>query len=66
VDLDQVRLRLIRADDVPISHDLDEPYAFGLQDTKQVIVPGARQSDGTLVFDGFAGAAAEVCRRPGV
>jgi hypothetical protein len=48
---DEIRLRLIRADDVPASHELDEAYVFGLQDTRQTIVPGERQADGTLVFD---------------
>ena len=44
-------MRLIRADDVPPSHDLDEPYVFGLQDTKQMIIAGDRQADGKLAFD---------------
>jgi hypothetical protein len=46
-----VRLRLIRANDAPPSHDLDEAFVFGLQDTRQEIVPGERLADGTLVFD---------------
>jgi hypothetical protein len=46
-----VRLRLIRRDEAPPSHDLDEAYEFGLQDTKQQIVPGERLADGGLVFD---------------
>jgi hypothetical protein len=48
---DEVRLQLIRADDVPPSHELDEAYLFGLQGTKQTIVPSERQADGTLIFD---------------
>jgi hypothetical protein len=48
---DEIQMRLIRADDVPVSHELDEPYVFGLQDTKQTIIPGERRADGTLVFD---------------
>jgi hypothetical protein len=51
MDANEVRLRLIRADGVPLSHDLDEPYVFGLQDTQQEIVPGVRQADGSLAFD---------------
>lgn len=47
----EVSMRLIRADDVPLSHDLDEPYVFGLQDTKQMIIAGDRQADGKLAFD---------------
>jgi hypothetical protein len=48
---DEVRLRLVRANDVPASHEPEEAYVFGLQDTKQTIVPGERQANGTLVFD---------------
>jgi hypothetical protein len=48
---DEVRLRLVRANDLPVSHEIDEAYVFGLQDTKQVIVPGDKQADGKLVFD---------------
>ena len=47
----QIRLRLIRGDDVPVSHEFVEDYVFGLQDTKQQIVSGRRQADGKLVFD---------------
>src|SRR5208282_3180234 len=46
-----VRLRIIRDNDVPASHEYDEATVFGLQDTKQEIVAGARQADGTLAFD---------------
>ena len=47
----EICLRLIRGDDVPASHGFVEDYVFGLQDTKQQIVAGQRQADGTLVFD---------------
>jgi Family of unknown function (DUF5990) len=46
----ELRLRLIRENDVPISHELDEPYIFGLQDKKQEIIPGVRRN-GKLAFD---------------
>lgn len=51
MDQDAVRLRLIRNDDVPATNPLNNSYVFGLQDTKQEIVAGARRSDGALVFD---------------
>jgi hypothetical protein len=47
----EVRMRLIRADDAPTSNPLNEPFAFGLQDTKQQITPGGRDGAGRLVFD---------------
>jgi len=47
----EVRMRLIRDDDVPPSHELDETFVFGLQDSKQQIIAGERQPDGKLVFD---------------
>jgi hypothetical protein len=47
----QVRMRLIRENDVPASHEYDEAFVFGLQDTKQSIVAGERQPDGRLFFD---------------
>jgi len=46
-----VRLRLVRADDVPPDHDLVEPYEFGLQDIKQALTAPVRRSDGMLAFD---------------
>jgi hypothetical protein len=48
----EVRFRLIRADDVPASHAFpEEKVEFGLQDTKGVIVPGARGAKGEFLFD---------------
>jgi hypothetical protein len=47
----EVRFRLIRDSDVPVSHDLDETYVFGLQDPRQEITPGERRADGKLIFD---------------
>lgn len=47
----EVRLRLTRDNDVPASHDLDEPYIFGIQDKNQQIFAGKRDPDGKLVFD---------------
>lgn len=46
-----VRLRLIRADDIPATNPEGDAYAFGLQDTKDQITPGVRGPDGVLVFD---------------
>jgi hypothetical protein len=47
----EVGMRLIRKDDLPVSHGRDEKYVFGLQDKQQQIVSGKRQRDGRLVFD---------------
>ena len=48
----EVRFRLIRADDVPPSHESPgEEVEFGLQDTKGVVVPGARGPKGEFIFD---------------
>ncbi|HEX4156608.1 MAG TPA: DUF5990 family protein [Acidobacteriaceae bacterium] len=48
----EVRMRLIRADDVPASHAFpEEEVQFGLQDTKGVIVPGERGAKGEFIFD---------------
>jgi hypothetical protein len=47
----EVRMRLIRADDAPPTNPLDEPFEFGLQDVKQQLLPGKRDSGGRLVFD---------------
>jgi hypothetical protein len=46
-----VLMRLTRRGAVPLSHELDEAYEFGLQDTKQNIVPGVSGPDGLLIFD---------------
>ena len=48
---DEVALRLIRDTDVPATNPLGRAFEFGLQDTKQVIVPGTRRADGAFVFD---------------
>jgi hypothetical protein len=47
----ELRLRLIRAGDVPATNPLADEYVFGLQDTKQTIHPGAPQADGKLSWD---------------
>jgi hypothetical protein len=47
----ELKLRLIRDDDVPASHRFDEPYLFGLQDTKQQIFAGTRDAKGRFIFD---------------
>jgi len=47
----EVRMRLIRADDAPATNALNEPFAFGLQDVKQQVVPGRRDAHGRFVFD---------------
>ena len=48
---DEVRFRLLRGDDVPATNPLNLAYRFGLRDTKQEIVAGERQPNGTLVLD---------------
>lgn len=45
-----VRLRLLHDNDPP-AHDTGEPYVFGLQTTKQEILPGRTLPGGGLVFD---------------
>ncbi|WP_397417608.1 DUF5990 family protein [Phenylobacterium sp.] len=47
---DKVRLRLLHDGSPPI-HDTGEPFLFGLQTTKQEIVPGRLTADGGLAFD---------------
>jgi hypothetical protein len=47
----ELRLRLIRDNDIPASHDLDERYILGIQDKDQQIFAGKRGTDGKLVFD---------------
>ena len=47
----QLRLRLIRAGDVPATNPLADEYVFGLQDTKQHIYSGFTQADGRLAWD---------------
>jgi hypothetical protein len=48
MDLDEVRLRLLRNDDVPATNPFNLSYRFGLQDTKQNIVAGVPQPNGLL------------------
>ena len=48
---DEVRFRLLRSDDVPATNPLNLAYRFGLQDTKQNIITGERQSNGVIAFD---------------
>ena len=45
-----VQLRLIH-DNAPPIHDTGEPYLFGLQTTKQDILPGQPMSDGRVAFE---------------
>jgi hypothetical protein len=47
----ELRLRLIRADDVPPTNPLGDAYAFGLQDTKEDLVAARRLPDGRLAWD---------------
>jgi hypothetical protein len=51
VEPNEVRFRLLRSDDVPATNPFNLDYRFGLQDTKQEIVPGERQPNGLLAFD---------------
>lgn len=51
VNADVVRFRLLRNDDIPDTNPHKLAYRFGLQDTKQQIVPGERRPDGTFAFD---------------
>jgi hypothetical protein len=49
--LDEVRLRLVRDNDTPPTNPTGGAFIFGLQDTKQQIVPAARGPDGRLNWD---------------
>ena len=46
----EVKFRLIRAHDAPLSHEVEEAVEFGLQDTKGAVVPGTR-AEGEFLFD---------------
>lgn len=48
---DQVRFRLIRADDIPATNPEGDAFVFGLQDAKGQIDPGVRDASARLVFD---------------
>lgn len=48
---DEVRLRLLRADDIPATNPHHLPYRFGLQDNRQEIAQGQRLPDGRLAFE---------------
>jgi hypothetical protein len=48
---DEVRLRLIRADDRPTTNPCSDVFEFGLQDAKQRIVPAERLPDGRLAWN---------------
>ena len=50
-DADEVRFRLIRADDAPATNPLGDPFVFGLQDTKEQLVAAERLPDGRLNWD---------------
>jgi Family of unknown function (DUF5990) len=47
----EASFRLVRDHDNPVSHAFEEPYEFGLQDSKGEIVAGARDRMGRFVFD---------------
>lgn len=47
----EVRFRLLRADDIPATNPHGLAYKVGLQDTKQEITEGRRLRDGRLAFD---------------
>ncbi|HTU35671.1 MAG TPA: DUF5990 family protein [Candidatus Acidoferrum sp.] len=51
VNVNEVRFRLLRSDDIPATNPHKLAYKFGLQSTKQQIMEGARQPDGMLAFD---------------
>jgi hypothetical protein len=46
-----VRFRLLRLGDAPATNPEGDAYDFGLQDTSDVVHPGARLPDGRLAFD---------------
>ncbi len=48
---EEIAMRLIRADDTPPHNPDNEPFAFGLQDSKGGLVPGVRDAQGRFVFD---------------
>jgi hypothetical protein len=48
---DQVRFRLLRADDVPATNPHNLPFKFGLQDKHGEIIPATPQKNGSLAFD---------------
>lgn len=48
---DEVRLRLLRNNDIPPTNPHEFSYLFGLQDRKQNIIAGRRQPSGALAFD---------------
>jgi hypothetical protein len=48
---DEVRLRLLRSNDVPPTNPHNLAYRFGLQDTKGNLVSGVQHPDGTFRFD---------------
>jgi hypothetical protein len=48
---DEVRLRLLRSNDVPPTNPHNLAYRFGLQDTKGNLLSGVRHPDGTFSFD---------------
>ena len=47
----ELRLRLIRADDAPATNPLGEAFEFGLQDTKGALTPARRLTNGRLAWD---------------
>ena len=49
--VDEVRFRLIRADDAPASNPEGDAFLFGLQDAKQNLTPGERNAEGVLQWD---------------
>ena len=51
MNLDDVKFRLLRNDDIPATNPQHLTYRFGLQDNKGNVVTGIRQPDGALSFD---------------
>jgi hypothetical protein len=47
----ELRLRLIRDGDAPVTNPLADEFVFGLQDTKQQIYAGKARADGKLAWD---------------
>jgi hypothetical protein len=50
-DSSEVRFRLVRADDVPATNPENDAFVFGLQDTRQALIAGARGPQGEFIFD---------------
>lgn len=51
MNVNEVRFRLLRNNDIPATNPHKLAYKFGLQDTKQQIMEATPQPDGILAFD---------------